>query len=158
VVDTEDVADQSAVIAPPGMVAAAVQFEAAVVDQRFKVTSPARVAAAAGPKVRLTAPDWVLVVTVEFFTVTLVVVVRASLPKVYAAFEKLLASKARVAAPSVLLTDAVDDHAAKLAVVPVRSRKVVTNAPIASFPRVVRGLGSTRRRRPITRSPDSRSR
>ncbi len=66
----------------PGTVAVAVQLAALLVDQRLRVTLPARVEAPFGPKTRLTEPDWVLVVTVLLVAVTLPVVTRVSLPKV----------------------------------------------------------------------------
>jgi hypothetical protein len=106
-VATEGVADHSADVAPVGTVAAVVQLEAAVVDHTVRVTLPAMVVAEAGPKLRVTAPDCVLVVVVVFVTVTLPVVVSVSLPKVYAAELKLLVLNVSVAALSVLETVSV---------------------------------------------------
>src|SRR3954470_19237472 len=127
--------DHRAMVAPEGTDAAAVQLAAEAVDQMLAVTWPARVADAAGPKIRLTAPFCVLVVVVVLVTVTLPVVTRLSLPKVYPTEVKLVVLMVRVAAPTVVLTELVAFQNANPAVVPARTRKPVRAVAIPSLMR-----------------------
>jgi len=131
-VSTGDV-DHSATVAPTGTVAAAVQFAAEAVAQMLAVTFPARVADAAGPKVTLTAPFWVLAVVVVLVTVALPVVTRVSLPKVYPTEVKFVVLKVRVAAPTVVSTELLAFQKANPAVVPASTRKPVNAAAMPSL-------------------------